>query len=408
MEGKSMNDSIRTQKVGYIAVGNAGAQNGCVLKDKNPSIPVIAINTSSEDNKVIPTDIIAFTIGDHQQEGAGAAHNREISRHIFGLWDQQSRLLDKEEFVKFLKECDIIFVCGSTGGGTGSGLVMPIAESIANKYDTKIIIPIGIGPRWSESKKVNKNSLEFFNDIQEVNSDPDSYYKYAFMAYDLDGGNSKELELSELYSAVASNITDDIDLIAGSMACYNGNQMIDTRELKMTLSQPGLLTVHTRKGIDTKTVSNSGGIQKLIIDDIKASFSMENQHDKISKYRAIYIEIPDELDDPIKHTDFSDLNNYFGEPDDTFINYTTVNRTTVSYGIIISGMSFPLDRLSLHSAEMHQYLKEQEKRDSRIYNIDGLDKLTIGSDVDTRKVLGLTGENKTSKPSRFTSKLGQK
>ena len=403
-----MNETIRSQKVGYIAVGNAGGQTACKLKEKNPGIPLIAINTSSDDNKVIPDDIIAFTIGDHQQEGAGAAHNREISRHIFGLWDQQSRLLDKEEFVKFLKECDIIFVCGASGGGTGSGLVMPIAEAITDRDSTKIVIPIGIGPRWSESKTVNKNSLEFFNDIQCLNSDPEATYKYSYMAYDLDGGNYSNIETTSLYAAIGDNITDDINLIAGSMALFNDNQMIDARELKMTLSQPGLLSVHTRKGIDTKSITSGGGVQKLIIDDIKSSFAMETQHDKIVKYRAIYIEIPDEIDDPVKHMDFSELNTYFGEPVDTFINYTTVNRTTLSYGIIMSGMSFPLDRLSLHSTEMQQFLKEQEKRDSRIYNIDGLDNINLGMTVDTRKVLGLASETKTSKPSRFASKLGQK
>ena len=64
-----------------------------------------------------------------------------------------------------MEPTDIVFICFSTGGGTGSGIGPYMAKLIGKAYKSKLIIPYGILPKKSESVTAQANTIACVDDI---------------------------------------------------------------------------------------------------------------------------------------------------------------------------------------------------------------------------------------------------
>lgn len=347
-------------KIGYFGIGNAGSQIG--LEIYKHGIPVKIANTSVKDlhGKLIPEDIEAFLIEDNMAQSRGAGRNRRTAKLIYKEWNNSALMFNNSQFVNWLASLDIIMVGSSTAGGTGSGLSIPIAYQIASMFPSKVVILVGVLPRLSESVTCQKNTIDYFKELESANS---KNVNIPYMVYDLEKYASKNAD--DAYDQIARDIADAAGVIAGSMSKLTENGMIDERDLLTAITVPGYMAIYTGKKVDLNKVEGEG-IQGLITSKIKTSSVCQHQRDKISGYFAMFLDIQEESDDPVKKNDFTTLTDYFGRPLDIFVNMSVNNGSFSDYGLIVSGMSIPADRLNQCDMIVSEY---EDTRRAKSYDM---------------------------------------
>jgi len=142
--------------MGMVGLGQAGSNICDYAYTKN--FNCVVANTASVDLKLlkyIPEDNRLYL----SNEGAG--RNREIGK--------QTLINNAEKFHNLcsdkLKNCDVVFVNASGGGGTGSGAI-PVAIDILSDLFEKINI-INILPDKNESPSVQINAYDCFAEISQ-------------------------------------------------------------------------------------------------------------------------------------------------------------------------------------------------------------------------------------------------
>ena len=326
-------------KVCAICIGNGGGQAGVELH-KN-GVETILINSSARDldNTVVPQGVNSYIIEDRASLGRGAGRNREIAKKLYQEWDQSQKLLSSPEFTTFVGDKDVVFVIASTAGGTGSGIAPTIAFQLSAKYPSKNIILIGILPRLSESINSQQNAVQFFSEVELINKSKNIPY----MVFDLEKYTADNIE--ESYAKVASDIVGAVKTIRGDYAIMTKYGMIDERNMLTIVSCKGMISAFSAEGIKMSEVSDNG-IQKIITSRIAKSSVVDPQRDKLSKYYGIFLEVDDNIDDPVKKADYSELFTSLGEPFEIFVNYGITDQPTAKFGMIVSGQSMPYDRLN--------------------------------------------------------------
>ena len=326
-------------KVGAICIGNGGGQAGVELH-KN-GVETILINSSARDldNTVVPQGVRSYIIEDSASLGRGAGRNREIAKKLYSEWDQSQKLMSGPEFVDFVSDKDVIFVIASTAGGTGSGIAPTIAFQLSSKYPSKNIILIGILPRLSESINSQQNAIQFFSEVELINKSKNIPY----MVFDLE--KYTEYNIEESYTMVAADIVGAVKTVRGDYAIMTKYGMIDERNMLTIISCKGMITAFSAEGIKMSEVSDNG-IQKIITTRLAKSSVVNPQRDRLSKYFGICLEVDDNIDDPVKKADYSELFNALGEPFEIFVNYGITDQPTAKFGMLVSGQSMPYDRLN--------------------------------------------------------------
>lgn len=367
-------------KVGYFGIGNAGSQIGLEIYKHGVSVKIA--NTSVKDlhGKLIPEDIEAFLIEDNMAQSRGAGRNRKTAKLIYKEWNNSTLMFKNEEFVKWLSSLDIILVGSSTAGGTGSGLSIPIAYQISSMFPAKVVILVSVLPRLSESVTCQKNTIDYFKELESANTKVNIPY----MVYDLEKYATKNAD--EAYDLISKDIAEAASILAGSMSKITENGMIDERDLLTAITAPGYMTVYTGKKVDLNKIEGEG-IQSIITKSIKTSSVCQHQRDKISGYFAMFLDIQDESDDPVKKNDFSTLTEHFGRPLDIFVNMSINNGSFSSYGLIVSGLSIPADRLNACDEIVSEY---EDCRKEKSYDLaDVAAKHTaLGENKQLDKLLG--------------------
>lgn len=382
-----MNDMVNEVKlkVGAVCIGNAGGQAGLNLYKHG--IDVMLINTSARDlaNEVIPSAVKSFIILDSDDNGRGAGRNREIAKKLYDEWDQSKELLNREDFNTFVRSKDVIFVMGSTGGGTGSGIVPKFAFQLTRKFPNKVIIVIGIMPRLNESINSQINNVKFWDEIDSLNK---MGVNIPYMAFDLE--KTSHLKIDESYHQIAEDINSAIQVISGAMSSITPYGMIDERNMLTMITTGGLMSVYSNEKVKMTDIAEKG-IQQIIKDQMKLSSNVQIQRDKICKYYGLFIEVDEGLDDPTKQADYNTLFEICGEPFEIFVNYGITDKPVGKYGLIISGQSMPYDRIKSSVERAKEYernLKEKEYSMSE----DAMSIKLIGGKTDIGKILGSSSE----------------
>lgn len=346
-------------KVGAICVGNGGGQAGVELF-KN-GVPVILVNTSARDldNTVVPQGVRSFIIEDSAALGRGAGRNREIAKRLYTEWDQSNKMIKDPEMETFCGEKDVLFIVTSTAGGTGSGISPTLAFQLSSKYPSKNIIMISILPRLAESINSQQNAVQFFNELEQINK----VKNIPYLVYDLE--KYADMNIEDSYAAVAQDIVGGVKAIRGDYAVMTKYGMIDERNMLTIISCRGMISAYSAENIKMSDVSESG-IQKIIMDRMMKSAVVDPQRDKISKYLGLFLEVDDSIDDPIKQAKYGELFNAFGEPYEIFTNYGITDKPTARFGMIVSGQSFPYDRLNRCIERIQMY---EEGIKERSYSI---------------------------------------
>lgn len=371
-------------KLSVVGVGNAGCQAVQLAKDHNHN--VFAINSSEKDlnDTIVDKSINAVLIGNKR----GAGKNRTIAKEF--LKEELKSLFNNSSFLTVIEPADVVVIVGSTAGGTGSGIGPLLANRIQVTYPGKICIFFGVLPKHSESAQSQFNALECVNEASH-----DSL-KMPYILADL---NRFEDDANDVaYKKMSEYIVDCLDILRGDLLVETPYGMIDESDLLTILAEPGYMTIHHLNNITQKKLEEKS-TQEMLIESIKTSPAVMIQKDGIVHKMGFMINTPEQVNDPCKSGDFSLIQSFVGFPLDTFLNYSVSNTTKGNIGLIMSGLSKPIDRLSECTAVAKRFTDAINKKDNGSVADEMasvIDVKKAQNDLDRNKVIGLADERAVS------------
>ena len=351
-------------KIAVLGIGNAGNQVANLSKANN--IDTFCVNTSERDLDTIDQGIPVFLFGNSE----GAGKDRTVAKNY--VKSQYSALLNNEIFDSFITDKDIVFIVSSTGGGTGSGVSIILADILSRVYQNKVFINIGILPMLSESIGAQRNTLEFFKELKNLNK--------SYMLYD--NNKYKNLSVNECMKKVNSEIIDMMKYIRGDYSYQSSYGMIDDADMYKILTVPGMINVSAFENFMEKDMEDNVALDAYMTKIIRTNATCTLDTDRIIKRMGVITNISKGL---TKYYDasFKAFKENIGEPVEIFEHYfvSTENEIPNRYCVILSGLSIPDDRINVTL----QRIKEVEealarkKESSLIDSIDSLDGLKVES-----------------------------
>ncbi|HAU88259.1 MAG TPA: hypothetical protein DCW90_23125 [Lachnospiraceae bacterium] len=334
---------------GIIGVGNAGNQVVSYAEQEKAPFKLFAINCSAEDLKSIPESINRALIGD----GRGAGKNRVNSKT--SLAKDIMPLIMSDEFKEFMIGLDFLFICSSTGGGTGSGASLVMTSVINNVYPTVYTINVGIMNCIKDALSTQSNTLEYLHELYEVMSEP------TYMLYDNDKFGS--LPINKMMDTVNRQIVEDLTVLTGQ---YNTNTRFTSMDDKDTinlLKTPGRIVVSQIKNFKEKDI-NENGIENMLLENIRKGAHVDLQKDRIVSYFGIIYNMSQEVAD---NFDFGlpKIQQEVGVPLDTW-QHLVINEDSKlpnSVFIIFTGLTKINDRIDKINDRLKEIMDRQKQKE---------------------------------------------
>lgn len=156
-----MNENIKG-RYGFVGLGSMGGNVATAFYIKE--YPVMVANTAQSDlNSLdLPEDCKY-----HILNGYGSSKDRKRAKQLLAENDCENFDLLINEVKERFKDCKIIFLIASSGGGSGSGMLPAIAQRLLNETD-KIICVITCTPDDNASLKEFINCYEFFHELESI------------------------------------------------------------------------------------------------------------------------------------------------------------------------------------------------------------------------------------------------
>lgn len=358
MEKEKLNEMLETRaslQISLIGVGNAGNQllNEAIKHD----MEVFAINSSYADlnNSVVNKDIKSFIIG---KEARGAGKNRKVALSF--MKDNGIELMTEVPyFTEMCNRSDVIIVAGSTAGGTGSGVCPSLIAVLKQQYPQKIVIYCGILPRLTDSVKAQENSIGCLSDITKMN--------IPYFLADLEAYQGIPNDIA--YKKIQSYIIDCINSIRGKYLNKSSYGMIDENDMRTVIAEPGYLSIYNLDKV-SQTQLDKESMQKMMIQNIKHAPAAEIMRDGIVRQMAVIVNMPDDMSDSSRASDYEELITYIGRPLTIFENYAITQGATGQMVIILSGQTTPYNRLAKMSEIVTEYKEKANKQ--KKFNLDNL------------------------------------
>lgn len=356
-------------KILVIGAGHVGGL-GAVEAFKE-GIDTYVLNTSIRDlsDVIIDDKIPSYIVG---KEGRGAGKDREKADSLFR--ENGKELFKESIFINKVQNADIIFVCVACGGGSGSKLGPRVCELMKKAFPRKILIFIGVTPKDSESPTAKNNTMQCINEIESLN-----------IPYTLiDLHHYEDVSNDVVSSSIGKDIIECVKCVSADYLDSSKSQMIDENDMKTVVSEKGYMAFYHVKGITSATLEKQS-IQSIMIDKIKNSPCMKIQKDGIYKQMASIVSVPEDINDPTKTGNYSELFEYLGgSPKGIFENYNTTNGTTGEFIIILSGMTMPYNRLSKYIEDVEEYnnRSKQQKDISLTEKVESLKNISENENRD--------------------------
>lgn len=347
-----------------IGIGFAGSYNTQQVYDKL-EIPAFIINSSTKDlsNEIINKEIPSFIIG---KDGRGAGNDRVNAREMLKA-NGRKLLEDNEVFVRMIAESDIVVVIFSTAGGTGSGAGPNVVKLLGTMYPGKIVIPVVIAPKSIDSPLSQFNNLECINEIDALNC--------PYVIGDLD--RFCDLNDNEAYEKMSEWVVEVVRNISGMNLDLSDSGMMDENDLQTVISEDGYLAQYTVE-VNAKLLEKCD-IQDLLIKAITESPAMGIQKDHNISWGGLIVNLPQDVNDPIRTGNLSKITHIVGTPKHIYKNYSVSKSTKGSVTLILSGLSLPYNRLSESTTVVKDFMKSQEASKREISLNDDLAGLTKGA-----------------------------
>lgn len=348
----SLSKDVRL-KVFVIGVGNAGNQT--VAIGYREGMNVFAINSSVRDMSDVIMDetIPSFIVG---EEGRGSGKTIEKGK---ALWKENGRLLfGVNKFISSCQEADIIVVVSATGGGTGPSVSPELCRVLKAMFDKKIIIYHGITPKNSDSNIAFSNTAYCMNEIRQLG--------IPYTLTDLERFANEPNDVA--FEKADRHAIQTIKAICGEYLSMSSAQMMDENDQRSVIGEPGYMAAYVVNNITSASLEKKS-MQSMIIDEIKHGPAVMIQKDGISMHAASIINCPEDIEDVTRTGNYYELFNFIGHRPKKGIyeNYGVTNGTTGMFVVILSGMTYPINRLEEYSRlikEQNEFLKKQKAIDT--------------------------------------------
>ena len=163
-------------RIGFVAIGQAGGNIGKLLESKGFS--VLYVNTSQEDLDTL--EGVKFTY--HITNGEGCNKDRNKAKNlVIEDYDNLANEIDTK------LQVDMLFVIFASGGGTGSGTAPMLIDMLIS--DGKKVGAITVIPAENESIRSQINCYEAFNELVNIQG--------SSACFVLDNNRGNKLELNE-------------------------------------------------------------------------------------------------------------------------------------------------------------------------------------------------------------------
>lgn len=339
-------------KLMMIGVGNAG--NQAIVYAHQEGMQVFAVNTSTRDlNDVFVDERIPCFIAGIDGRGSG----KNIQKAIALFKENGVKLFQSQLFIKMCQEVDVIIVTGATGGGTGSGIAPEICRILKSMFDKKIIIYHGIVPKNSDSNIAFSNSTYCLNEIKQL--------EIPYMLTDLEKFADDPNDVA--FIKADKHVVECAKAVFGKSLQISSSQMMDENDLKSIISEPGYMGVYIVNNITSHNLEKQT-MQSMMIEEIKRSPAVMIQKDGISMQMGSILNSPEDMVDPAKTGDYSELFKFVGHrpKNGIYENYAITDGTDAQFTIIMSGMTYPINRLSEYTniiKEQNEFLKKAKSID---------------------------------------------
>ena len=313
------------------------------------------INSALEDLQSLGIDNIHYY---HLSGARGCHKNRNVSKNYLAN-NYEDILLHLERYLTG----KYVFLFGSTGGGTSSGMIALLTDLIESELH-KIVIPVVTIPNFSESLQAKTNSYEALKELFEC-------AKHTVFIVD----NNKEINYAKSNSTLADLIHSLITDVSNSV-----DGIYDYSEIYSMLEQTGygILNTFSRKPTQNNITQE---LKRAIDDTIFADIESRNS--------LYYCGIKSSTMRKTISIDYEELQLQFGYWRDIFVGYQTKSDL-----IFLSGLQYPSGIIS-KLYESIQTDKEKIERDmqsvkqSIVFRDDyGID---IAQKQDTKKTIVCKG-----------------
>ena len=351
-------------KIAVIGIGNAGGQVANVACSRG--FNAFCINSSEKDLDIINEGIPVFLLGNAE----GAGKDRRVAK---GFVKQFYRdLLKTEDFDIFMGDMDIVFIVSSTGGGTGSGMSIILADILGKVYPNKIFINVGILPTLTDSIGAQRNTLEYMKEINALGK--------GYMLYD--NNKYKHLTPSTYMNNVNREIVDALCYLRGDYSFKTKYGMIDDADMFKLLTVPGMINVSMYEGFMEKDMDDHVMLDSYIAKIMKNNGTCQLDKDHIIKRMGVIVNLNEDLS-RYYSSGMEDFKANVGEPLEVFEHYYLKDDDSIPnrVGVILSGLSIPDDRMQI----IIQRIKEVEdalnrkKESSLLDSVDDMDDLHVTS-----------------------------
>lgn len=309
------------------------------------------INSALEDLKSLGINNIHY----YHLDGANGCHkNRDVSKaYLSENYEDILKNIERYSTGKY------IFIFGSIGGGTFSGMCALITELIESELN-KVVIPVVTIPNFSESLQAKTNAYESLKELLEV-------AKHTIFIVD----NNKETNYVKSNEILANLIYSLISDVSTSI-----DGIYDYSEICSMLECPGygIVNTFTRKPNQSDITSE---LKKAVINNIFCDIESRNP--------LYYCGIKNSTMRKTVSINTSELQLQFGFWRDLFLGYQT--KTNL---IFLSGLKYPATTINA-LYESIQNDKRKIEEDLRTVQSELLFKddysITLSSSLQEKKTL---------------------
>ena len=302
---------------GLLGIGACGGNQ--VAAFKKYDIPSFYVNSAMEDLNSLGLQDMHYY---HVKGATGCHKDRNVSKtYLAHNYEDILKHIERHLTGKY------IFLFGSTGGGTSSGMCALMTELLENELG-KIVIPVITIPSLSESLQAKTNSYELMKELF-------SCAQHTVFIVD----NNKESNFSKSNEMLANLIYSLISDVSTSI-----DGIYDYSEICAMLEQKGygILNYFTRKPTQVDITSS---IKAAISNSIFADIEQRNT--------LYYCGIKSSTMRKTVKIDYEELQLSFGYWRDVFQGYQTKSDM-----IFLSGLQYPMTVIN----RLYEAIREDKKK----------------------------------------------
>ena len=313
---------VKMQIIGCGAAGNKAVidliEKEYINRDK---FDYLLINSTSKD---IPVDYREKSMIFGQNQLGGCGKERTKGKRML-LEDTENGIRAIED--KINPDTELVVVCGSTEGGTGSAAIPIVSKYVKSVLKIPTIAVLFFG--FNDDARGMQNSIEI---CQELSEDIGviSICNSAFM----ESANGSKIRAEKMANIYFACIMREIS----GVGIYESSQNIDDTDLRKVLFTAGYIRIES---ILLKNIKNIEQFNKRVNDAIDNDSASIDSPTKSAKRIACIFNVKSNAD----YVDYSCnvFKNRFGMPYELFTHIQDSLESAEYITVIASGMDLPID-----------------------------------------------------------------